>query len=85
MSKAWASVSNRKWRQLRLIVLDRDHWRCKIHGPKCLTIATTVDHIVSLADGGSDIESNLRAACGPCNYGREGSTKPQDPAPNGLW
>ncbi|PYC66640.1 hypothetical protein C7C45_24155 [Micromonospora arborensis] len=32
--------------------------------------ATTADHIVPLSKGGTNQLSNLRPACGPCNYGR---------------
>jgi 5-methylcytosine-specific restriction enzyme A len=34
--------------------------------------ATTVDHIVPREQGGTNDLDNLRAACGPCNYGKRG-------------
>lgn len=59
------------WRRTRLFVLDRDGWKCKIRGPKCLDWATEADHIISRADGGALLDPrNLRAACKPCNGGR---------------
>ena len=39
-----------------------------MRGPKCIGHATTVDHIIAKAHGGTDHPSNLRAACAPCNY-----------------
>lgn len=57
-----------KWQQLRERILQRDQYRCQA----CmrngwLTAATTVDHIVEKADGGSDDPSNLQSLCKPCH------------------
>jgi 5-methylcytosine-specific restriction endonuclease McrA len=61
------------YRRLRLAVLDRDGWLCQIHGPRCTTYATVVDHVVSRVDGGAVFDpSNMRAACRPCNAQRAG-------------
>jgi 5-methylcytosine-specific restriction endonuclease McrA len=62
---------NRKaWRTLRRAVLERDGYACLIRGPRCTGYATTVDHIVPVAEGGEFwAPENLRSACGPCNYG----------------
>ncbi|WP_328478506.1 HNH endonuclease [Actinoplanes sp. NBC_00393] len=35
-----------------------------------LIVATTADHVVPLSRGGTNELTNLRPACGPCNYGR---------------
>jgi hypothetical protein len=60
-----------KWKQIRLAVLERDHWTCLIRGPKCLKRASDADHIISWRAGGSRLDpANLRAACAPCNNGR---------------
>ena len=56
----------------RLKVLRRDNYECQIHGEGCLGVATTVDHIHPKAWGGTEDESNLRAACKVCN-GRKGA------------
>jgi hypothetical protein len=62
--------AGRPWRRLRLQVLERDR-DCQVRGPRCTGLATTVDHIVplSLAPHLAHEMSNLRGACGPCNYG----------------
>ena len=37
---------------------------------RCGAPATDVDHLTSIADGGSDYLANLRPACARCNRGR---------------
>jgi 5-methylcytosine-specific restriction endonuclease McrA len=60
-----------QWRQVRLYVLARDRHICQIGGPRCTIVATTVDHIHPLSEGGAVYDpANLRAACAPCNNGR---------------
>jgi 5-methylcytosine-specific restriction protein A len=52
------------WHQLRDEVLRRDNWQCRIRGPRCVVLATDVDH----KDRGDDhAPSNLQAACRPCH------------------
>lgn len=64
------------WRRLRLSILARDGWVCQIRGARCVGGATTVDHRVPLRLGGAPWSpDNLRAACAPCNFGREGGTR----------
>ena len=56
------------WRALRPVVLERDAHRCQIGGKHCTVVATEVDHIVPLADGGAPYDpTNCRAACRWCN------------------
>jgi len=56
------------WERVRLAVLERDGHRCQIGGPRCTRVATTVDHMVPLAQGGARLDpANLRPACGSCN------------------
>lgn len=59
------------WRRVRLVVLDRDGWRCRIRGPRCRGDADRVDHIIPVEAGGALYdEANLRGACAPCNRAR---------------
>ena len=64
--------STRRWKQLRLRILARDLWSCQIRSQRCLHTANEVDHITP--PGQDEVlrwaEWNLRAACGPCNNGR---------------
>lgn len=72
MSNGWQGGSTTRWRALRLYVLERDRWLCRIGtAGVCLGRATCVDHVVPKAVGGEDHEANLRAACEPCNLARE--------------
>lgn len=59
------------WRRIRLVILKRDGYRCQVRGRRCTGVATEVDHIVRLIDGGAPLDpDNLRAACRRCNRGR---------------
>jgi 5-methylcytosine-specific restriction endonuclease McrA len=58
----------RPWSRIRALILDANPGgRCHINGPTCTTWATTVDHIIPIADGGTDHPDNLRPACAACN------------------
>lgn len=58
----------RMTRKLWLKVMYRDKWRCQIrHTQTCMYKAQDVDHIIPLAKFGRTEESNLQAACHPCN------------------
>jgi 5-methylcytosine-specific restriction protein A len=64
------------WPQIQAAVLARDSHRCRINGPRCITHATQVDHVVNRAAGGNHSPANLVAACLPCHAtksGREGN------------
>ncbi len=63
--------SHRRWRRVRLLVLERDGWTCQIRASGCTTVAEHVDHIVPRRLGGAGYDPrNLRAACAKCNLGR---------------
>ena len=67
-----SSVSGRKtnnanWKKLRNRILQRDNFTCYLCGNE----ATTVDHIIPLAKGGTDDEWNLAGACKRCNYSKQ--------------
>lgn len=64
----WAHCGRgRRWMHLRGLILDRDNHRCQMRRPGCTDVATQVDHIVPVVDGGDSHPDNLRAACAPCN------------------
>ncbi|EPY8414567.1 HNH endonuclease [Klebsiella aerogenes] len=58
----------RPWEIRRARVLQRDKYlcqNCRRHG--IATKATTVDHIIPKAHGGTDDDSNLESLCWPCH------------------
>jgi 5-methylcytosine-specific restriction protein A len=56
------------WRKKRKRILKRDNHHCQIrYVGICTGIATEVDHITPVTQGGTDDDWNLRAACGPCH------------------
>ena len=59
--------STRRWRRLRLFILNRDDWRCKFCRGRG---RMEVDHIIPRRLGGSDDPANLRALCRSCHIAR---------------
>jgi 5-methylcytosine-specific restriction protein A len=51
----------------RVRVLKRDGHRCQIRYDVCIGIATHLDHVISLGQGGADADDNCVAACQPCH------------------
>ena len=62
----WGSGrGGRPWRRKRALILIRDEYTCQKCGT--VTLDLEVDHIVNLAQGGADDDSNLQALCVPCH------------------
>ena len=59
----------RPWRRIRQTVLKREPY-CRIGGPRCTRVSTTVDHVIPLSvrPDLAHVLTNLRGACGACNY-----------------
>ena len=56
------------WYKVRKRILERDNYLCQIclkHGR--YVTATDVDHIVPIAHGGTDDDSNLQSLCHDCH------------------
>jgi 5-methylcytosine-specific restriction protein A len=54
----------RPWRRKRDAVLKRDGHLCRqCRREGALTLASQVDHVVPVAEGGTDDETNLEAIC----------------------
>lgn len=61
------------WR-LRFRIMQRDNGRCRICGRTAADgVQLDVDHIVPVARGGGNEESNLWVLCQPCNGGKSDS------------
>jgi hypothetical protein len=50
------AVYGSAWKRVRLEVLERDHWLCRIQAEGCLVRATEVDHIVPWRVGGAVLD-----------------------------
>lgn len=64
--ESWGSGrGGRPWRRKRDAILLRDKYSCQ----QCGHIGTDleVDHIVNIAQGGTDDDSNLQSLCVPCH------------------
>lgn len=79
MSRTWRKGSTRAWRKLRLTILQRDGYRCRIQIPgKCVRTATHVHHTQGRQATGDD-PRYLVAACKPCNLHLGNPNKQPDP------
>jgi hypothetical protein len=56
--------------RVRFAVFSRDRFTCQYCGARGDGVVLEVDHIVPVARGGSDDESNLTTACRKCNSGK---------------
>jgi hypothetical protein len=54
----------------RFEVMKRDGHRCRYCGATAVQTRLVVDHVISVADGGTDDENNLVTACDDCNAGK---------------
>ncbi|WP_312288806.1 HNH endonuclease [Stutzerimonas nitrititolerans] len=65
-SDGWGSGrGGRPWRRKRDAILLRDKYTCQVCGH--IGADLEVDHIINLAQDGTDDESNLQALCIPCH------------------
>lgn len=62
----WGSGrGGRPWRRLKAKIHLRDKYTCQCCG--VVTMDLELDHIVNIAQGGNDDESNLQSLCVPCH------------------
>lgn len=58
------------WQQVRLIVLERDGWRCRGCGEQAPRGELDVHHLIPRSAGGEDVASNCVTLCDGCHAGR---------------
>ncbi len=64
--KSWGKGrGGRPWRRLKDKIHLRDEYTCKSCG--LVSMHLELDHIVNVASGGTDDESNLQSLCAPCH------------------
>lgn len=59
---------------VRTYVLDRDNSQCRSCGKTDLVASLQIDHIIPLAQGGSNDISNLQTLCSTCNQRKKHHT-----------
>ena len=57
-------------KRLRFKIFWRDGFRCRYCGMTAESSPLEVDHIIALANGGTDMEENLTTSCFACNRGK---------------
>lgn len=57
-------------KRLRFEILKRDGFKCRYCGAMATATLLHVDHVVAVADGGTNDPANLVAACVDCNQGK---------------
>lgn len=60
--------------QTRFLILQRDDFACQYCGAKPPGAALNIDHIIPLAEGGTNDTTNLITACEVCNKGKSDLT-----------
>ena len=58
----------------RYAILSRDNFTCQACGSRAPHVTLQIDHIVAVANGGSDDEENLQTLCTTCNFGKSDSS-----------
>lgn len=61
-------------KRLRFEILRRDDHTCQYCGGKAPDVTLHVDHIIPVTLGGTDLPSNLVAACKDCNLGKSSAS-----------
>lgn len=57
-------------KRTRFEVFKRDDFQCRYCGARAPSVLLHIDHIVPVADGGSNALENLISACDGCNLGK---------------
>lgn len=64
---SWSGARRSFPPSVRRSILDRDGGVCQLGYPGCAVTATEADHIIPVAEGGTDDEANGQAVCPPCH------------------
>ena len=69
-------MSNRKnlGKRLRFCVFARDNFTCRYCGQQPPDVMLVVDHVIPVAQGGTNDEPNLITSCESCNQGKAAKT-----------
>jgi len=74
-------LNTTEWKKTRLAILERDNYTCGYCGNE----ATSVDHILPRALGGTHDPGNLIACCTPCNSRKQDRVMIRQPWVSPTW
>ncbi len=57
-------------KRLRFEILKRDGFRCRYCGRTAIATPLHVDHVIAVANGGTNDHENLASSCADCNGGK---------------
>jgi hypothetical protein len=57
-------------KRTRFRIFARDGFKCRYCGKSSAHVVLVVDHVIPVAEGGTDDDENLITACEPCNQGK---------------
>lgn len=81
MSQHWREGSRgADWKRVRLLVLERDGYRCRLQLPGCTTVASHAHHTRSRSMVGDD-PRYIVASCPHCNQSLGDPTRVPDTRP----
>jgi hypothetical protein len=69
-------------KRVRFEVLKRDGFKCYYCGRTPPAVVLHVDHVVAVANGGTNVQENLVSACPECNIGK--GARPLTAVPDAL-
>ena len=76
------SVRKNRSKKARFEIFKRDRFTCSYCGRTPPAVLLVLDHVVPIAEGGSNDEDNLVAACQECNQGK--GARPLDSLPEPM-
>lgn len=76
-----SELNTTEWKKTRLQILERDNYTCGYCGNE----ATSVDHILPRALGGTHDPGNLIACCTPCNSRKQDRVMIRQPWVSPRW
>lgn len=57
-------------KSVRFRIFARDGFKCRYCGASSANVVLVVDHVMPVAEGGTNDDTNLITACEPCNQGK---------------
>lgn len=68
--KGLRKLKSQQRRNKRQRIGERDGWKCCHCGTELTNLTMTLDHVIPVRYGGSNLDENLVASCAECNEAR---------------